>query len=125
MKKRARVDFKSSCSAYPPTYYSGGHKNIRTAYSLKPYHSIFKNESCLPSLIKNSNPSPSVTYFYSYLRYTSIQDKHRKGYSIKNRAIALPKQVSPLLYGSHLLVYFSSRVYRYRPILSQLPIFYR
>lgn len=35
------------------------------------------------SVIKNSNPSPSVTYFDSYLRYTSIQDKHRKGYSIK------------------------------------------
>lgn len=48
MKKRARVDFKSSCSAYPPTYYSGGHKNIRTAYSALPFYlEIYPNAPLL------------------------------------------------------------------------------
>ena len=71
------------------------------------------------------HPSPSVTYFDSYLRYTSIQDKHRKGYSTKT---GLSPYLSRLTL-SYTEVIFSSIsfrfcVYRYRPIISQLPILY-
>ena len=129
MKKRARVDFKSSCSAYPPTYYSGGHKNIRTAYSLKlkalPLY--FKKWKLLSLTNKKlqSLPFCYLLYFYSYLRYTSIQDKHRKGYSTKT---GLSPYLSRLTL-SYTEVIFSSIsfrfcVYRYRPIISQLPILY-
>lgn len=127
MKKRARVDFKSSCSAYPPTFFSdsGGHKNIRTAYS------FFK---ALLYLIKWKQPAltnkkeQSLSFCYLLLLISSVYLNTRQAQERifnQNRAIALSKQGSPLLYGSHLLVYFSSCVYRYRPILSQLPILYR
>lgn len=89
MKKRARVDFKSSCSAYPPTYYSDsvGHKNIRTAYSLiKSPTKLFKKMK-VPSLIKNSNPSPSLLWLISSVYLNTRQAQER--IFNQNRALAL------------------------------------
>lgn len=106
MKKLARVDFKSSCSAYP-------------SRSVLEVIERYEGPTLLIKallLIKNSESPlllPTLTHIFGIPQYKTSTGKDI-------RAIALSKRVSPLLYGSPLLVYFCSCVYRYRPILSQL-----
>jgi len=109
MKKLARVDFKSSCSAYP---------SRSVLEVIERYEGPTLLIKALLLIINSESPLllPTLTHIFGIPQYKTSTGKYKK----KNRAIALSKRVSPLLYGSPLLVYFCSCVYRYRPILSQL-----